>query len=192
MGPVALAFDAPLSRRRFLTGAAVALGAAMVPRLPGAWAAPPALPARSVFTLGVASGEPRPDSVILWTRLAPEPLVGGGMPAIPVPVRYEVASDDSFRRILHAGAVLAEPANAHSVHVEIAGLEPARWYWYRFATADELSPVGRTRTAPAAGASPDGLRFAFASCQQYEHGFYTAYRHMAEEDLDLVIHLGDY
>ena len=145
-----------------------------------------------MFTLGVASGEPRPDSVVLWTRLAPEPLAGGGMPAVPVPVRYEVATDDSFRRILHAGAVLAEPANAHSVHVEIAGLEPARWYWYRFATAGEVSPIGRTRTAPAAGASPDGLRFAFASCQQYEHGFYTAYRHMAEEDLDLVIHLGDY
>jgi alkaline phosphatase D len=184
-----------LSRRSFLSGAGALLGAAALPRLPrlpAAWAAPPATPSKSVFTLGVASGEPRPDGVVLWTRLAPDPLAGGGMPPLPVPVRFEMAADDEFRRIVYAGAVMAEPAHAHSVHVDVAGLEPARWYWYRFATADEVSQVGRTRTAPAPGASPDGLRFAFASCQQYEHGYYTAYRHMAAEDLDLVVHLGDY
>jgi alkaline phosphatase D len=114
------------------------------------------------------------------------------MPQQPMPVRFEVAADDAFRQIVRAGAVLAEPSNAHSLHVEVSGLEPARWYWYRFATADETSPAGRTRTAPAAADSLDGLRFAFASCQQYEHGYYTAYRHMVAEDLDLVVHLGDY
>ena len=187
------------SRRRFLTTAGL-VGAATVlprlsgvPRLPGAWAAPPARPAGPVFTLGVASGEPRPDGVVLWTRLAPEPLAaGGGMPAVAVPVRFEVAADDAFRRIVRGGIVMAEPGHVHSVHVDIVGLEPGRWYWYRFHTAAETSPVGRARTAPAAGASPDGLRFAFASCQQFEHGYYTAYRHMAEEDLDFVVHLGDY
>jgi alkaline phosphatase D len=88
--------------------------------------------------------------------------------------------------------IMAEPEHAHSVHVGVSGLEPGRWYWYRFATADEVSPAGRTRTAPAPGASPDRLRFAFASCQHYEQGYYTAYRHMAEEELDFVVHLGDY
>jgi alkaline phosphatase D len=184
------------SRRRFLAGAGGLLGAATVlprlPRLPGAWAAAPATPSGSVFTLGVASGEPRPDRVVLWTRLASEPLAGGGMPPVPVPVRFEVAADDAFRRIVHAGVAMAEPAHAHSIHVDVAGLEPARWYWYRFAALDEASPVGRTRTAPAGRTSPAALHFAFASCQQYEHGYYTAYRHMADEDFDVVVHLGDY
>jgi alkaline phosphatase D len=187
------------SRRRFLGGLAGAFIAATtvpgaLPRLPGAWIAPGGTGATGpVFTLGVASGEPRPDSVVLWTRLAPDPLApGGGMPPLPVPVRYEVAADAGFRRIVHAGVTMAEPDHAHSVHVEIGGLEASRWYWYRFATATETSPVGRTRPAPPAGSSPAALRLAFASCQQYEHGWYTAYRHMAAEDLDVVIHLGDY
>jgi alkaline phosphatase D len=180
------------SRRRFLVAAGGLLGAATLPRLPGAWAAPSLHAPGSVFILGVASGEPRFDGVVLWTRLAPAPLAGGGMAPVPVPVRFEVAADDGFRRIVQAGVVMAEPGDAHSVHVDVTGLEPARWYWYRFATADETSPVGRTRTAPAAGAMPAAVRFAFASCQQYEHGYYTAYRHMAGEDLDLVVHLGDY
>ncbi|MCA1843587.1 MAG: alkaline phosphatase D family protein, partial [Actinobacteria bacterium] len=167
-------------------------GAAVLPRLPGAWAAPSLHATGSVFTLGVASGEPRPDSVVLWTRLAPEPLAGGGMAPVALPVRWEVAADDGFRRIVQTGVALAEPGNAHSVHVDVGGLEPARWYWYRFATADEQSPIGRTRTAPAVDASPEALRFAFASCQHYEHGYFTAYRHMAGEDLDFVVHLGDY
>ena len=185
-----------LSRRRFLAGAGGLLGAAVLPRpgqWPGAWAAPLVQPEGSVFTLGVASGEPRPDGVVLWTRLAPEPLAaGGGMPPVAVPVRFEVATDDAFRQIVHTGLALAEPEHAHSLHLDVRGLDPARWYWYRFATATETSPSGRTRTAPGAGTSPSALRFAFASCQQYEHGYYTAYRHMAEEDLDFVVHLGDY
>jgi alkaline phosphatase D len=182
-----------LSRRRFISAAGGMLGtAALLPRLPGAWAAPSPHVPGSVFTLGVASGEPRPDSVVLWTRLAPEPLAGGGMAPVAVPVRWEVAADETFRHVVQTGVVLAEPGHAHSVHVDVTGLEPARWYWYRFATADEQSPPGRTRTAPPADASPETLRFAFASCQQYEHGWYTAYRHMAAEDLDFVVHLGDY
>jgi alkaline phosphatase D len=144
------------------------------------------------FTLGVASGNPTPDGMVLWTRLAPDPLNGGGMPPEPVPVEWQVASDERMSRIVQRGVALAPPEFAHSVHVEVGGLEPGRWYWYRFRAAGEMSAVGRTRTAPAAGASLDRFSFAFASCQQYEQGFYTAYRHMAEEDLDLVVHLGDY
>lgn len=144
------------------------------------------------FTLGVASGDPLPDGVVLWTRLAPDLAAGGGMPPEPVEVEWQVAADDGFRRIVRRGRAPAVPELAHSVHVEVDGLEPGRDYWYRFIAADAESPVGRTRTAPAPDAAPDALRFAFASCQHYEYGYYTAYRHMAAEDLDLVIHLGDY
>src|SRR5262245_24537172 len=109
-----------LSRRRFLAGAGgVVAAAAVLPRLPGGWVAPALSATAPVFTLGVASGEPRPDSVVLWTRLAPEPLADGGMAPVAVPVRYEVAEDDGFRRIVRAGMVMAEPENAHSVHVDV-------------------------------------------------------------------------
>lgn len=147
------------------------------------------------FSLGVASGDPLPDGVVIWTRLAPDPLAkdgSGGMPARKVPVRWEVATDEGFRKVVRRGWSFATPELAHSVHVEVEGLDPGREYFYRFKAGLETSPVGRTKTAPAPGAKVSELRFAFASCQQYEHGYYTAYRHMAEEDLDLVIHLGDY
>jgi len=144
------------------------------------------------FTLGIASGDPLPDSVVLWTRLAPDPLNGGGMPNRPVPVQWEVSTDERFRSVAQRGTTLARPENGHSVHVEVRGLEPARWYWYRFMVRNDISPIGRTRTAPAPQTGGDALRFAFASCQMYEHGYFTAYRHMAGEDLDLVVHLGDY
>ena len=143
------------------------------------------------FTLGVASGSPLPDSVVLWTRLAPDPLHGGGLASTPISVQWEVAADESFQNIVRRGATVGEAQYAHSVHVEVGGLEPDRWYWYRFMVGAAVSPVGRTRTAPA----PSALgtwRFAFASCQQYEQGYYAAHRHMAEEDLDLVVFLGDY
>jgi alkaline phosphatase D len=186
----------PIERRRFVTGLGGALAAAVLlprlPRLPGAWAAPAAGPGGGVFTLGVASGDPRPDRIVLWTRLAADPLGGGGMPPAAVPVRWELAGDDRFSHVVKKGVTSARPEHAHSLHVDVDGLEPDRWYWYRFATQDETSPVGRARTAPAPGSSPGRLRFAFASCQQYEHGFYTAYRHMADEDLDFAVHLGDY
>jgi len=144
------------------------------------------------FTLGVASGDPAPDGAVLWTRLAPSPLSGGGMPQRRVPVDYEVALDERFRRTVRRGTTDAQPQLGHSVHVELAGLQPEREYFFRFRAAGELSPVGRTITAPAADATPDALAFAFVSCSQYEHGYFTAYGRLAEEDLDVVVHLGDY
>jgi alkaline phosphatase D len=147
------------------------------------------------FGLGIASGDPMPDSLVLWTRLAPEPLAEdghGGMPRRPVRVHYEIAEDERFRRVAGRGSVEATPELAHSVHAEVGGLKPGREYFYRFRVGNADSPVGRTKTAPAPGAHVPSLAFAFASCQRWEDGYYTAYRHMAEEDLDLIVHLGDY
>jgi alkaline phosphatase D len=144
------------------------------------------------FTLGVASGDPLPHGVVLWTRLAREALLQTAGADAGVPVRWEVAEDDGFRRLARSGQVLALPELGYSVHAEVEGLEPDRVYYYRFLSGGAPSPTGRTRTAPEQGARSDRLRFAFASCQQYEDGYYTAYRHMADEDLDLVVHLGDY
>ncbi len=146
----------------------------------------------SPFTLGVTSGDPSPDGIVLWTRLAIDPLNGGGMPRQPIEVHWQIAADDRLTRIVKAGRVIASPEWGHSVHVEVSGLEPHRWYWYRFRVGNELSAVGRTRTFPRAQSPVDRLRFAIVSCQQYEQGFYTAYEHLAEEDMDLVMHLGDY
>lgn len=144
------------------------------------------------FQLGVASGDPLPDGFVLWTRLAPEPLTGGGMPAENVEVTWRVAADEALTQVVAHGTAVATPELAHSVHVEVSGLEPARRYWYQFTAGGEASPVGRTRTAPRRDELPDRLRFAFASCQHWEYGYYTAYEHMAKEELDLVVHLGDY
>lgn len=144
------------------------------------------------FTLGVASGDPLADGFVIWTRLAPQPLEGGGMPDAPVEVDWEVAADAQFRKIVAAGVAIAEPAWAHSVHVEIEGLAANRWYWYRFRAGAVQSPVGRTRTAPVAASTLDSLRFAFASCQHFEQGYFTAYRHMLTQQPELILHLGDY
>ncbi|HEX2741615.1 MAG TPA: alkaline phosphatase D family protein, partial [Rubrobacter sp.] len=126
-----------------------------------------------------------------WTRLAPDPL-NGGMPDKRVPVQWQVATDEAFANVVREGTTFASPELAHSVHVEVGGLRPAGEYFYRFRAGSELSPVGRTKSAPAFGASVAEMNFAFVSCQQYEHGYFTAYHHMSEEDLDLVVHLGDY
>src|SRR5215212_3377296 len=144
------------------------------------------------FTLGVASGDPRPDSVILWTRLAPDPVHGGGMPDADLPVVWEVGRDERIRDVVASVVATASPRHAHSVHVDATGLEPARTYWYRFRVGEEESPVGRTRTAPEDDANPERLRFAFASCSHWQDGYWTAYPHLAEEDLDVVVFLGDY
>ena len=154
---------------------------------------PSTLPAE-VFTLGVASGDPLPDAVILWTRLVSDPLVdGGGLPDQPLPVRWEVATTDAFDDIVASGDTVAEPAFGHAVHVDASGLEPASWYHYRFSVGEWTSPVGRTRTAPARGDEVDRLRFAFASCQDQQDGHWPVHRHIAaEQDLDLVVFLGDY
>lgn len=114
------------------------------------------------------------------------------MPDVPVAVSWQIATDEGMKTIVREGTVTATPEWAHSVHVEVEGLEPDRWYWYRFKVGSDVSLPGRTRTMPASGAEADRLRFAFASCQRYDQGYYTAYEHMAEEDLDLVVHLGDY
>ncbi len=143
------------------------------------------------FALGVASGDPGPDGFVLWTRLAPDPLNGGGIDG-DVGVRWEIASDDAFRQVVRSGTATASAELAHSVHVEVAGLEADRWYWYRFSAGDAVSATGRARTMPTPEAMPDRLSLAFASCQHYETGFYTAYEHMAAEHPDLVFHLGDY
>jgi alkaline phosphatase D len=148
--------------------------------------------AANPFTLGVASGDPEPDGVVLWTRLAPEPLTGGGMPAQRIEVEWQVATDERMSNIVKKGEVSATPDLGHSVHVEVRGLDPERWYWYRFNTGSHESVIGRTRTAPDARKQLSKLSFAFASCQHYETGYFTAFQHMADEDLDLIVHLGDY
>lgn len=139
------------------------------------------------FRLGVASGSPRHDSVVLWTRL----LVPDGIRSA-VDVHWEMAEDEAFRRIVRRGVVVAIPELAHSVHVAASGLKPNRWYWYRFRAGGAESEAGRTRVFPAPGVDADRLRFAYASCQRWEDGYYAAYRHMAQEDLDCVVFLGDY
>ncbi|MBT0670250.1 alkaline phosphatase D family protein [Novosphingobium profundi] len=147
------------------------------------------------FTLGVAAGDPWPDGFVIWTRLAPDPLAPhGGMPAQSVPVGWEVAEDEAFSKIARKGQSLARPELGHSVHVELSGLEPHRHYWYRFHVAgSDVSPVGRARTAPPATAPVDRVRIGVAGCQNWEIGYYDAYRALAQEnDLDLVFHYGDY
>ena len=176
-----------ISRRESLVlgggaGAALLLG----PRALGAAGDP--------FALGVASGDPWPDGFVIWTRVTRDPLAAdgnGGMTG-PVEVRYEVAEDQAMKRVVRKGAARADATFAHSVHVELAGLQSGRDYFYRFETLGAQSPVGRARTAPAPGAKVDKLKLAFASCAHYEVGFFSAYRHMAEEHPDVVFFLGDY
>ncbi len=144
------------------------------------------------FTLGVASGSPTHDSVVLWTRLLPQGFFGSSLGSDPIPVRWEVADDDKFTRVVQTGQAVATAGLAHSVHVEVKGLTPDRWYFYRFLAGGAASPIGRTRTFPAANAKVDRLRLAYASCQRWEHGYFSAYRHMREENLDVVMFLGDY
>jgi alkaline phosphatase D len=144
------------------------------------------------FQIGVASGDPSPDGFVIWTRLATDPLNGGGMPNEPVAVHWEVAEDEKFTSPVSFGKTSAVPAWGHSVHVEVAGLQPERWYFYRFRIGMDASPIGRARTTPAADTTPNRLKFAFASCQHFETGLFTAYEHMLKDDLDLVVHLGDY
>ncbi|RBM12149.1 alkaline phosphatase [Streptomyces sp. PT12] len=186
----------PWNRRRFagaLGGVAGLAALAQVPLGRGAFAAPRRGHGRDPFSLGVASGDPAPDGFVLWTRLAPEPFEpDGGMPRRPFPVSWQVAADPDMRHVVRRGTVAALPELGHSVHVEPVGLRPDREYWYQFRHGADLSPVGRTRTTPARGARPRRLSFAYASCQDWASGYYSAYRNLADEDIDLVAHLGDY
>ncbi|WP_327006138.1 alkaline phosphatase D family protein [Dactylosporangium sp. NBC_01737] len=178
-----------LSRRTFVLSGLVTAGAVALP-LTGAQAAVP-----FPFKLGVASGEPAADSVVLWTRLAPSPLNAdgqGGMANVDVTVDWQVSTTDTFASLVASGTVTARYADAHSVHVVAGGLAPDAEYYYRFRAQGHISPVGRTRTAPAAGTVGRDLVMAFASCAHYESGYYTAYRRMAEDRPDLILHLGDY
>jgi len=186
--------------RAGLAGSALALptgtSSGLVPGVLDTRATAASSPLRSdPFTLGVASGDPLPDGFVIWTRLAPDALADdglGGMPSRRHEVRWQVAGDPRFRRIVGSGSVTAGPESAHAVHVELDGLRAGREYWYRFRVGQWLSPVGRAVTAPAHDAMPSSLTMAFASCSQFEHGWFTAYRRLAEDRPDLVLHLGDY
>ncbi len=142
------------------------------------------------FALGVASGSPSHDSVVLWTRLlAPE---HDNLGRSSLTVHWEVAHDEAFKSIVQRGQAQALAELAHAVHVELNALAPDRWYFYRFRAGDAFSAIGRTRTLAAPGAQVARLRLGYASCQRWEHGYYSAYRHMRAENLDAVMFLGDY
>ncbi|MFN3944355.1 MAG: alkaline phosphatase D family protein [Allosphingosinicella sp.] len=174
------------SRRTFIAAGAATLAAPAILRAQTMWRNYP-------FSLGIASGDPAPDGFVIWTRLAPDPMAhDGGMGMGPMPVRWEVASDERFQNVVASGEASARPEIAHAVHVEVAGLQPDRTYFYRFEAGGERSLRGRARTLPAPGASPAALRFGVAGCQNYEDGHYTAFRHLAGEDLAFVFHYGDY
>ena len=180
------------SRRALLAQAAGLAGFALTP---GSWTSAVAATRMvdSPFGLGVASGEPSPDGMVLWTRLASrprEPL--GGMPPAPVAVRWEIAADPQMKRTVARGRQLAVAEAGHSVHVEVSGLRPGREYWYRFMAGGHASPIGRTRTTPAAGSAADQLKLAFASCQKYSAGYYSAHAALAADAPDLVLFLGEY
>ena len=183
-----------VDRRRFLALAAACATTLWLPR--SAWSQPRF--ASDPFTLGVASGSPTHESVVLWTRLAPDALpraTSGAQPstaASDITVRWELADDQAFKRIVRKGQATASPTLAHSVHVEVDRLDPDRWYFYRFFVGDAESAVGRTRTFPAPHAAASRLRVAYASCQRWEHGYFSAYRHMREDNPDVVLFLGDY
>jgi alkaline phosphatase D len=180
----------PLGRRRFLVGtlagtAGLAAAGLTVP----ARATAGSLPA-DPFTLGVASGDPTPTAVVIWTRLAPAPLEPfGRMPDAPVEVEWQVRSG---RRVVRSGTVLARPELAHSVHVDVTGLDPAREYSYRFRAGGWVSRQGRTRTTPAPGAEVRSFTLAVANCQDWQNGYYAGYRDLARNPTDLVLHVGDY
>lgn len=188
----AIRHEGGVSRRLFLAYSASLSALPLLGQQASGKAHKPKLPV-SPFQVGIASGDPTPDGMVLWTRLAPHPLQpDGGMAPHNVEVSWEIADDDAMCRVVRRGTATAAPDLAHSVHVEVNGLAPNRWYWYRFRVGDAESAIGRTRTLPAANSAPEKLHFAFASCQDYEDGYFTAYEHMAQEELDLVFHLGDY
>lgn len=165
-------------RRRLLQWAAASAGAP--------WFVPAARAADvDRFALGIASGSPRADSVVLWTR-----LVGTDLPP-RVPVQWELARDEAFTQVVARGTETAEAAWGHSVHAQPRELAPSRGYFYRFSALGARSATGRTRTAPPPGAN-ESLAFAIASCQRWDHGHFAAWRHLADEAPDLVVFLGDY
>jgi alkaline phosphatase D len=182
----------PLDRRSFLKVAAAATaGTALTgPAFSAALAVEP----DAVFQYGVASGDPLPDGVILWTRVTPEPdATPGSGKGAPATVRWVVAADPELRRVVRRGVARTSAASDHTVKVDARGLAPDTRYWYGFTVGGSSSPVGSTRTAPAPDAANDRLRFGMVSCSNYTGGYFSAYRHLAaRDDLDFVVHLGDY
>ena len=186
--------DVHLTRRRALQLAAAAGAGLAAVTATGPASASPKAAASSVFRHGVASGDPLPGAVLLWSRVTPDPAATPGSGAGPeVDVGWEVATDPGFRRVVRRGTSSTGPARDHTVKVDAVGLSPATTYWYRFRCRGATSPVGRTRTAPAADAPVARLRMAVVSCANLQAGWFTAYRQLAaRDDLDLVVHLGDY
>jgi alkaline phosphatase D len=181
-----------LTRRRFVAGgASLGVLAAAPAFLRGLRAAAEQAPS-ALFTLGVASGDPGAHSVVLWTRLAPEPLAGGGLGERIVPVKWQIALDPGMRRVIRDGVARAHPKNGHAVHALASGLPPDRWLYYRFHALGEASRIGRTRTFPARRGGRDHMRFAVVSCQSFPDGFYRAYADLNRQELDFVVHVGDY
>ncbi len=182
-----------LDRRTVLRGTVGALGAVGSTVVTGPAGAAPRPPRDRVFRHGVASGDPRPRRVVIWTRVSPTPDAVPGSGVGPrVPVSWQVATDPSFRDVVDRGRARTGPGRDHTVKVDVRRLRPGRDYWYRFRCRGEWSPVGRTRTAPRQDADVDHLRFGVVSCANLQAGWFSAYRHLAERDLDAVIHLGDY
>ncbi|MET8398497.1 alkaline phosphatase D family protein [Streptomyces sp900116325] len=149
------------------------------------------------FLHGVASGDPLPDGILLWTRVTPAPdAVPGSGRGADTAVRWEVAEDKEFARIVAQGSTVARAASDHTVKADVRGLAPATTYWFRFSAGDGgavRSAAGRTRTAPPLGAATPGVRFGVVSCANWESGYFSPYRHLAARaDLDAVLHLGDY
>lgn len=184
-----------MDRRRFLkSSAATGAGLLVASRVSETLVAGAATMDLAPFLHGVASGDPLPDRVIIWTRVTPtdDALPGTGK-GDPVSVVWEVATDRRFRSIARAGEVVARAATDHTVKVDVTGLTPGRRYFYRFKAFGKRSRAGQMRTAPAPGTAADAVRFGLVSCSNYEGGYFSAYRHLAERnDLDFVLHLGDY
>jgi alkaline phosphatase D len=196
MAPIQLPISYPTRRRLLRSAAGAGLAIVAAPALLR-YAAAQSWRAGDPFSLGVASGAPRADGFVLWTRLAPEPLsvnpeTPGGMRGGDVTVAYEIATDPAMRDVVRRGEVAAEQVFAYSVHLDVRGLQPSRPYWYRFMSGDASSRIGRAATLPAPGAALDRLRFGFVSCSNYEHGYFSGYRHLADENPEFVLYLGDY
>ncbi len=179
-----------VGRRRVLRGLGSAAGLVVAPAILKGVRAEEA--SGSLFSLGVASGDPDAHSVVLWTRLAPDPLNGGGMGNRAVLVRWEIAADPGLAHILRSGSALARPEEGHVVRVVAAGLPPNQWLYYRFQAMGEASRVGRTHTFPPRGAPVDRMRCGLVSCQDFTDGFFPAYGDLAKQELDFVLHVGDF